>query len=254
MAEPGDRPTTRTRLESADLAAAWEQNASDFIAFARESDEHFRTYHRDLFLELLPPPGTRTLDLGCGEGRLSRHLKSLGHDVVGVDASPTMLAAAHDADPDLETHLADVAALPLAASTFDLVIAFMSLQDVENLDGAVAEASRVLGPGGRFCLAVVHPLASAGEFASTEVDSPFTITGSYLQPSYYADQIARDGRELTLVSAHRPMQAYADALTGAGFVIERLREIGRPDHAITYERNRRWQRLPLFLHLRAVKR
>jgi len=51
----------------------------------------------------------------------------------------------------------------------------MSLQDVENLDGAVAEASRVLRPGGRFCLAVVHPLTSAGEFETTEVDSPFAI-------------------------------------------------------------------------------
>jgi SAM-dependent methyltransferase len=165
-----------------------------------------------------------------------------------------MRAAAHDADPEFETHLAHVAALPLAANTVDVVVAFMSLQDVENLDGAVAEASRVLRPGGCFCVAVVHPLASAGEFESTKVDSPFTIADSYLQPSYYADRIARDGRELTLVSVHRPLQAYTDALTEAGFVIERLREIGRPDHAITHERSRRWQRLPLFLHLGAVKR
>ena len=253
MADHADRPTARTRLDSVDLRAAWEENAADFIAFARGADEHFESYHRDLFLELLPAPGTRTLDLGCGEGRLARHLKSLAHDVVGVDASPTMLAAAHDADAELETHLADVAALPFDACEFDLVIAFMSLQDVDDLESAVGEAARVLTPGGRFCIAVVHPLNSAGEFESTEEDSAFTISGSYLQPSYYADRLARDGHELSLVSIHRPLQAYTDALAGAGFVIARLREVGLPEHAIGL-RNRRWQRLPLFLHVRAVKR
>ena len=116
------------------------------------------------------------------------------------------------------------------------------------------EAARVLVQDGRFCVAVVHPLNSAGEFESTEVDSPFTITGSYLQSSYYAHRIARDGRELTFVSIHRPLEAYTAALTEAGFVIDRVREIGRPEHAITQPRQRRWQRLPLFLHLRAVKR
>ena len=253
MADSADRPTTRTRLESADLRAAWEANAADFIAFARTSDLHFVAYHRDAFLELVPPPGRRTLDLGCGEGRLARDLKGLGHDVIGIDASPTMLAAAREADPGLEAHLADAAALPFENGAFDLVIAFMSLQDVDDLDAAVGEAARTLEPGGRFCLAVVHPLSSAGEFESTEIDSPFTITGSYLQPSYYADRIARDGHELTLVSVHRPLQAYTGALTCAGFVIERVREIARPDHAITQPRHRRWQRLPLFLHIGAVK-
>ena len=129
----------------------------------------------------------------------------------------------------------------------------MSLQDVDDLEGAVDEAARVLEPEGRFCIAVVHPLCSAGEFENTEIDSPFTIRGSYLQPSYYSDHIARDGHDLTLVSVHRPFQAYTDALTNARFVIERLREIARPDDAITQPRHRRWQRLPLFLHLRAAK-
>jgi hypothetical protein len=47
MANPVDRTTTRTRLDSADLRASWEENASDFIAFARASDEHYVSYHRD---------------------------------------------------------------------------------------------------------------------------------------------------------------------------------------------------------------
>ena len=113
---------------------------------------------------------------------------------------------------------------------------------------------RVLEPGGRLCIAIVHPVNSAGLFATREPDSPFTITGSYLDSHYYADEIARDGLELTLVSAHRPLQAYAEALADAGLLIERLREPALPDHALRKPHSRRWQRLPLFLHLRAVKR
>ena len=244
----------RTRLQSADLRSAWEQSAPDFVAWARKSGhDSYGNFHRDLFLELVPPSGKRTLDLGCGEGRLSRDLKALGHDVVGVDASPTMLAAAREADPEIETHLADVAALPLADGSFDCAIAFMSLQDVQDLDGAVREAFRVLEAGGRFCMAIVHPINSAGAFDGDEARSPFTIAGSYLEQSYYEDDLSRGGLELRMVSVHRPLQDYAEALSNAGFLIERLREPRVPDKAIQAPRSGRWQRLPLFLHLRALK-
>jgi 2-polyprenyl-3-methyl-5-hydroxy-6-metoxy-1,4-benzoquinol methylase len=110
MSQQPDRPLQRTRLESADLAAAWEKHASEFIAWARKpGHDSYWQFHRDQFLALLPPPGRRTLDLGCGEGRLSRDLKKMGHDVVAVDLSPVMVDAAREADPELEIHVADAA-------------------------------------------------------------------------------------------------------------------------------------------------
>jgi len=249
-----DRPLVRTRLESADLRAAWERNAQAWLSWARTpGHDSYWQFHRDQFLELLPPPGRRTLDLGCGEGRLARDLKALGHDVVAVDASSTLAAAARDADPELDVRVADAAALPFAPGELDLVVAFMSLQDVNDVEGAIREAARVLRPGGRLCLAIVHPLNSAGRFDGEDADSPFVVDGSYLHPSYYADNVVRDGLEITFVSAHRPLQAYTEAIAGAGLVIERLREPAVPEHAIARPRARRWQRLPLFLHLRALK-
>src|SRR5204862_4272284 len=103
----------RTRRPSADLAAAWHEHAPEFITWARRPghDSYWR-FHRDVFFELLPPPGRRTLDLGCGEGRLARDLAALGHTVVGVDAAPAMVDAARDADPGFDVQLADAAALP----------------------------------------------------------------------------------------------------------------------------------------------
>jgi SAM-dependent methyltransferase len=245
---------SRRRLDSADLAAAWGEHADAFVAWAREPEhDSYWRFHRDLFLELVPAPGRRTLDLGCGEGRLSRDLKRLGHDVVGVDVTPAMLTAAAELDPAIETHLADAAALPFADRSFDLAVAFMSLQDVEDFRGAIRESARVLEPGGRLCVAIVHPLNSAGRFDGDDADSPFTIAGSYLAASYYADSIARDGLEIEFVSAHRPLAAYAEALADAGLLIELLREPEVPEHAIQRPHSRRWQRLPLFLHVRALK-
>lgn len=254
MSKPPDRPLHRVRLESANLAKAWEEHAAEFVTWAREPgfDSYWR-FHRDQFLELLPPPGRRTLDLGCGEGRLSRDLRALGHQVAAVDLSPTMVAAAKEGDPDLDVRLADAADLPFEDGAFDLVVAFMSLQDMDDPDGAMAEAARVLEPGGRLCLAVVHPLASAGRFDGEEPSSPFVIESSYLERSWYTDRIERDGLTMTFVSERRPIQSYVDALADAGLLVERLRETDVPDAAVTRPRSARWQRIPLFLHIRALR-
>jgi SAM-dependent methyltransferase len=245
---------SRKYVPDEDLAAAWERIASEWIPWARTpGHDSYDVFHRDLFLELVPPPSGRTLDLGCGEGRLARDLAARGHDVVGVDRSPTMVAAAREAAPELELHVADAAALPFGDEAFGLVVAFMSLQDADDLGGAVREAARVLRVGGRLCIAIVHPLNSAGTFDSEDADSPFTIRGSYLDSTFYVDELTRDGLDITFVSAHRPLEAYTDTITDAGLVIERLREPAVPEEAIARERSRRWQRLPLFLHLRALK-
>ena len=93
------------------LRDAWERNADDWIRWAREPghDSYWR-FHREAFLRLVPAPGRLTLDVGCGEGRVTRDLKELGHHVVGVDASETMVEAAREADPGGEYAVADAAA------------------------------------------------------------------------------------------------------------------------------------------------
>jgi 2-polyprenyl-3-methyl-5-hydroxy-6-metoxy-1,4-benzoquinol methylase len=79
----------RTTMDVADLSVSWEAEARQWIQWARTPghDSYWR-FHRDQFLRLLPPPGRQTLDIGCGEGRLARDLKELGHRVVGIDSSP----------------------------------------------------------------------------------------------------------------------------------------------------------------------
>jgi SAM-dependent methyltransferase len=235
------------------LRAAWDEGAEAWIRWARAPghDSYWR-FHRALFLPILPPPGRRTLDLGCGEGRVARDLAALGHDVVAVDGSPRMIAAAREAAPALEYHVADAAALPLRRASVDLVVAFMSLQDVDDLAAAIRECARVLAVGGRLCLAIVHPLNSAGRFAGDEPGSPFIVDGSYLEERRTCDELVRDGLAMTFHSEHRPLQRYVDELAAAGFVVELLREHGMPTWSVDTARRERWRRIPLFLHLRAL--
>jgi SAM-dependent methyltransferase len=229
------------------LRRAWEDVASQWIAWAREPgfDSYWR-FHRDQFLEIVPPPGRCTLDAGCGEGRLSRDLAALGHDVIGVDGSPTLIAAARAEAPGLRYDLADLATLPFTDAAFDLVVAFMSLQDVDDLPGAVAECARVLENGGTLCIAIVHPINSAGEFATDDAESRFVLDSSYFAERTYADYIVREGHEMTFHSRHRTVERYVTELAAAGFTIDALREHGDPGHP-------RWSRVPLFLHARARK-
>src|SRR5262249_53951495 len=119
-----------------------------------------------------------------------------------------------------------------------------------DMSAAVAEAARVLVPGGRLCLAIVHPVQSAGKFVSADEDAAFVIDGSYLDAHRTAETLERDGISMTFHSMHPPLERYARGLEAAGFLIERMREHKTtPAQTLTA----RWTRVPLFLHVRAVK-
>lgn len=92
------------------------------------------------------------LDAACGTGRHSAYLASLGHEVIGVDTSPEMLARAREKVPDGAFHEADLHDVPLADDSVDLVVCAIALSHVANLDQALAELVRVLRPDGHLVL------------------------------------------------------------------------------------------------------
>jgi len=233
------------------LREAWEAEAQNWLAWAREPghDSYWR-FHRDQFLRLLPPPPASVLDVGCGEGRLPRDLQAAGYEVVAVDGSPTLIEYARTSDPDGDYRVADAAALPLDDAAFDVVTAFMSLQDVDDLAASVSEIARVLRPDGRACLALVHPMNSAGRFEDRTPGAPFIIRDSYFETRRYSDTVERDGLRMTFSSYHRPLQGYVNAVEDAGLLVERLVEV--PD--ASDPPGDRWSRMPLFIHLRVAKR
>jgi demethylmenaquinone methyltransferase/2-methoxy-6-polyprenyl-1,4-benzoquinol methylase len=101
------------------------------------------------------PAGARILDLACGTGDLSRAAAKRGHTVVGTDLSAGMLAANQARVPLVES---DAGHLSFADGAFDGLVCGYALRNFTDLAATLAEAARVLRPGGRL--------------AALEVDAP----------------------------------------------------------------------------------
>jgi trans-aconitate methyltransferase len=119
-------------------------------------------------VELLAPrAGERILDLGCGDGSLTKKLVEMGCQVVGVDASHAMVAAAQALG--LDARVMDGQSLPFAQE-FDAVFSNAALHWMPRADVVIAGVWQSLKPGGRFVgecggsgntATVVHALAHA---------------------------------------------------------------------------------------------
>lgn len=204
----------------ATLRAAWDANADAWIRWARTPDHDlfFWRFGLPAFVELLPPPGRLAIDAGAGEGRLTRVLRDRGYRVAGFDSSPRLVHAATAHGEAAPAAVADAAALPVKARAADLVVSYMVLHDVDDLDGAVREAARVLGGGGRLCAAIVHPFQSALDSDLSRIARPYFV------PARTQERVERDGLAMTFESEHRPLERYARAFEDAGLLIEAIRE------------------------------
>jgi SAM-dependent methyltransferase len=100
-------------------------------------------------------PGV-ALDAACGTGRYAEFLARRGHQVIGVDSSPHMLAHARRRVPDGEFHVAELGQLPLPDDSVDVIICALALVHVPRLQPVMAEFARVLRPGGDLVISDVH--------------------------------------------------------------------------------------------------
>jgi SAM-dependent methyltransferase len=233
----GPRPT----------ADAWEAHAEAWAKWARTPghDHHYEHLNLPAFLALVPSPGRLTVDIGCGEGRVGRALAALGHVVVGVDSSPTLARLAREAGGYREVLEGPADSVALPDGCAEIVVAFMTLHDMDELAPPIREAARLLSPGGRLCLAVPHPLAEWSRQRPGD--------GDYFTAHRYVDVLERTGVSMTFESWRRPLSAYATALTQAGLLIQSLREPVPDDSALAAAPGlSKWRLQPIFLHLRAV--
>ncbi|HEY7874696.1 MAG TPA: class I SAM-dependent methyltransferase [Actinomycetota bacterium] len=234
----------------------WEAQARNWLAWARTpGHDAYWHYAPAFFRDVVPPPSGRTLEIGAGEGRVTRDLRDSGHSVTAVDTAPTLLREAAAADPSSTYVLSDGAALPFADESFALVVAYNSLMDVDDMPATVAEASRVLTRDGSFCVCVTHPVNDAGEFEGQDEDARFTIDGSYFGRRAFHGTVERDGLQMTFSGRLYDLESYATAFERAGLVIERVREPQPDDHAVAARSElARWRRVPMFLFARLRKR
>lgn len=109
-----------------------------------------RRWKRRLIREARITASDRVLDLACGTGDLALMAQASGaRSVIGLDLTPRMLALARPRSHAIRYVAADMAALPVAAASVDLVTTGYGLRNVPDLDVALSEIARVLRPGGR---------------------------------------------------------------------------------------------------------
>ena len=176
-------------------------------------------------LELLPDvQGRRLLDLGCGQGRLSRELARRGAAVTGVDISNALLAkarSAEHADPlGIDYVEADVtSAGALAGERFDVVVCHFALSDIDDLSAGIATVARVLAPGGSFVFSILHPC-----FPGWGDDAPSSWPvgrGYFTEEWWLADNTGFRGK---VGANHRMLSTYLNALVEHGLALERVAE------------------------------
>ena len=150
------------------------------------------------------------LDLGCGDGQLTKRLGTTGASVVGVDASPEMVAAARERG--VAADVGDAEALPYARNTFDAVFSNAALHWVRDQDAMMAEVRRVLKPGGRF----VAEMGGHGNIAAIRVALMAVLVRHGL-----GDR--EDG-----VNYYPTPEGYERRLEQHGFQVQRIALIPRP--------------------------
>jgi SAM-dependent methyltransferase len=227
----------------------WSRVAAEWIAWARTPNHDAFWAYRAALAAFIGPGSGEALDIGCGEGRISRELTALGYRVTATDPVGDLVRAAAQARSARGYALAEAAALPFAAAGFDLVVAYNVLMDVDDLPAAVREMRRVLRTSGQGVIAIVHPFTDRGRFADRTTDAPFVVPGTYFGRQRFGGVEERNGLRMHFAGWSRPLETYAAALEDAGLAITALRE-PVPDVAPGYEHLDRGTRLPFFLWLK----
>ena len=171
---------------------------------------------------------TKVLDVGCGDGQVSRLAARLGAEVIGID--PTWNCVRVASERGTTVARAGAAALPFADASFDAVVACLVFEHIRDVDDAIAEVSRVLQPGGRFCFFLNHPLLqtpNSGWIDDQFLDPPeqYWRIGEYLVENETIEEVEKD---VFIPFIHRPLSRYVNTLSDHGLLLERMEEPAPP--------------------------
>lgn len=130
-----------------DLGSSWYEGINHPIALLRAENAVRNPWIADTIIK-----PSKVLDVGCGGGLLSNFLAKKGHTVTGIDLSESSLKVAKERDETKSVNYirADALDLPFEEHSFDVVCAMDILEHVEHPDLLIAQAARVLKPGGLF--------------------------------------------------------------------------------------------------------
>lgn len=202
---------------------SYEQFAARYAKYAQHKP-HNAMYERPATLSLLPDvAGLDVLDAGCGPGIYTHELLERGAEVVAFDVTPAMIALARERVQDRATlHVANLGE-PLAFAAdaaFDLIVAPLALDYVEDWHPVLSEFFRVLRPGGGLIYSHAHPMSDYNL-----VRDKHNPDSDYFAREQFSSAWGGFGTPRPLVEAfRRPLAQMLNPLARAGFVLDTLLE------------------------------
>lgn len=148
------------------------------------------------------------LDVGCGEGRFCRMLTTYGVACTGIDPTSALISRARELDDQTTYVEARGEALPFDNESFDLVVAYLSLIGMPEINAPIAEMARVLAPGGTILIANLNGFNTAG--AETGWVRGFGGALKHYPVDHYLDERGfwTEWRGIRIVNHHRPLSTY----------------------------------------------
>ncbi|MEV0536033.1 class I SAM-dependent methyltransferase [Kitasatospora sp. NPDC050463] len=237
------------------MTDSWDTIA-DWYAGLLRAGSAMHDFNRAVLLDLLPEDldGHRVLDLGCGEGIIARSAAARGASVVGIDPSPRMIEhawAAGTGQPGTVVYAVDDGCTlsTVAADSVDWVTAGLSLNNVPDLDAALASVRRVLVARSSLVFTIPHPCFEAPFATWTQVadGAAHRVVGDYLAEGFWRSDNPEGARRAG--NRHRMLSTYLAALVRYGFALEAVTE-PVPSAQVVVAQPRR-AGLPPFLAIRA---
>lgn len=250
------------------VGQAWDKGADLWYSAYGEFGDMNRQYVIDpAILRILGEVrGKRILDAGCGNGYLCRLLSKRGAQMVGVDVSGRSIELAKRSEEEkpmnIEYHVASICNLSMCSdASFDAVVSNLVLQDLQDLDGALKELSRVLKLKGKFIFSIMHPCFSSPPvhgWVRKPVDSHRSEDWLYWKVDRYFDRSIEEWTYFDLppvYSFHRTLSDYMNVLFRNGFIVIAFEEPVAKEKDIKehYRELNDSERIPWFLVISATK-
>ncbi len=207
-----------------DLGELWYTANDDPVALLRAEARAHGPWIRDQIRLRCDLPRPRVLDVGCGGGFNSNYLAEHSFAVTGVDLSEQSLAIAarHDSTESVHYLRADAYELPFAAGSFDAVIAMDFLEHVEEPARVIAEAARVLRPGGLFFFHTFNRnllsrlvIIKLVEWLLPKTPKDLHIYRMFIKPKELTSQLESGGLSVISMQGLAPQVFRLDVLRGA---------------------------------------
>lgn len=197
-----------------DLGDRWFEGDDHAIALLRAEAPLKLGYVREVFARYGVPPGARVLDVACGAGLVALPLAEAGYRVEGVDLAANALDVARQRVPpgaDATFRVADATALDAPDATYDAVLLLDMLEHVEDPARVIAEAGRVVRPGGVVVFNTFNqtPLAwllavHGFRFVTREAPDHIHVWRLFLAPDTVREHAAAAGLTVDEVRGVRP--------------------------------------------------